>query len=421
MNDKTLKLKFPKGFLWGAAVSAHQVEGGNRNDWSEWEKENARRLAKEARLKWAPWQQEKFPEMFDSQNYISGRACDHYNRYEEDLDIAKSLGFNAFRISIEWSRIEPEEGKFDERGIEHYRKVIEAIRARGMEPFVTLWHYTLPLWLANEGGILKRKFPFYFSRYAKKIAENFSELCKFWITNNEPSVVISHCYIKGERPPQKKNLWLAWKAYRKIMEAHNLAYKSIKEISKNNQIGFANHIKYFEPYCSNSLLDKLVVGAADYFGNWIFYNLSKNRNDFIALQYYFRFRLKFPGKIKVESDDLTDLGWEIFPKGIYYLLKALERYQLPVYILENGLADADDIKRANFIKDHLGWVHKAIQEGVDVRGYFHWSLLDNFEWDKGFWPRFGLVEMNYKTMERKIRPSAWEYAKVCKSNELVLK
>jgi beta-glucosidase len=144
-------LKFPDGFLWGAATSAHQVEGGTKNDWTQWEKKNAKRLAKEAKTKWAIWQQKKFPEMFDPKNYISGRACDHYKKFEKDLDIAKSLNLNAFRISIEWSRIEPREGKFDEKEIRHYRKVIKAIRARDMEPFVTLWHFTNPIWIGKIG------------------------------------------------------------------------------------------------------------------------------------------------------------------------------------------------------------------------------------------------------------------------------
>jgi beta-glucosidase len=421
MNDKTLKLKFPKGFLWGAAVSAHQVEGGNRNDWSEWEKENARRLAKEARSKWAPWQQEKFPEMFDSQNYISGRACDHYNRYEEDLDIAKSLGFNAFRISIEWSRIEPEEGKFDERGIEHYRKVIEAIRARGMEPFVCLWAFTNPIWLANIGGAVHKNFPEYFSRYAECLAEKFNGLVKFWITINEPTTIIGMSYAIGRWPPQKKRPLLALKAYKNFAEAHCLAYDKICKKSKNYQVAFSHLFRFIEACNKKSALDSLSAGISNYFANQKFFSLIEDKNDFLAVQYYFHDRVKFPGFIRNENKEVSDLGWEIYPEGIYHILKDLKKYNLPIYITENGLADAEDKKRANFIKDHLGWVHKAIQEGVDVRGYFHWSLLDNFEWDKGFWPRFGLVEMNYKTMERKIRPSAWEYAKVCKSNELVLK
>ncbi len=164
-----MEYKFPAGFFWGAATSSHQVEGGNVNDWSEWEKANAQRLAKEAKQKWQPWQQERFPEMFDPQNYISGRACDHYNRHEEDFDIAKQLGHNAHRFSIEWSRVEPEEGKFNEEAIEHYRKVILSLRARGFEPFVTLWHWTNPLWIHDIGGPENKKFPLYFSRYAKYV------------------------------------------------------------------------------------------------------------------------------------------------------------------------------------------------------------------------------------------------------------
>ena len=145
-------LKFPKNFLWGAATSAHQVEGGNKNDWSEWEKNNAKKLAKKAKDNYQSWQKEKFPEMFDEKNYISGIACDHYHKFKEDFDLAKSLGHNAHRFSIEWSRIEPEEGKFNEKEIEHYKQVILALRERGVEPFVTLWHWTIPIWLAKKGG-----------------------------------------------------------------------------------------------------------------------------------------------------------------------------------------------------------------------------------------------------------------------------
>src|SRR4030042_887178 len=357
--------------------------------------------------------------MFDPENYICGRACDHYNRYEEDFDIAKSLGMSAFRISIEWSRIEPEKGKFDEREIEHYRKVLKAIRARGMEPFVTLWHYTLPLWLTKKKGILSKKFPEYFAKYSEYVVKKLNDLCKFWITLNEPSVVISHSFLASIRPPQKKNLYLTWKAYRKIMTAHNLAYNAIKKVSSKNEIGFANNIKYFEPF-RNSILDKLVVRIVDYWGNWIYYDLSKGKNDFIALQHYFRFRLKFPGRTIIRSKNLTDLGWEIYPRGIYYLLKRLKKYNIPIYITECGIADAEDAKRGEYIKENLFWVHKSIHEGIGIKGFIYWSLLDNFEWDKGFWPRFGLVEMDYKTMERKIRPSAYEYAKICKENAVTL-
>jgi beta-glucosidase len=411
-------LKFTDGFLWGAATSAHQVEGGNKNDWSEWEKKNAKRLAREAKTKRASWQKEKFPEMFDPQNYISSRACDHYRRYEEDLDIAQSLNLNAFRISLEWSRIEPREGKFDEKEIEHYRKVLKAIRARGMEPFVTLCHYTLPLWLADLGGEKNKNFPEYFSRYATFTASKFKNMVVYWTTFNEPTVLIGFKYILGIWPPGNKDVLSAYKALKNIAKAHNKAFDEIHAISPNVKVGFTHLIRYFEPNNKNSFLDRLVVKIADYIRNNKLYYLTKNKNDYLALQYYFRSKLKFPISEKNENKEITDIGWEIYPEGIYHILINLKKYNLPIYITENGIADADDTKRKKFIKDHLQFVYAAIRHGVDVRGYFHWSLLDNFEWDKGFWPRFGLVEIDYKTMKRKIRPSAREYAKICKENNL---
>ena len=419
MKNKTLK--FPEGFLWGAATSAHQVEGGNQNDWTQWEKKNAKRLAKEAKTKWATWQQEKFPEMFDPKNYISGRACDHYKKFEEDFDTAKSLGHNAHRFSIEWSRIEPKERKFDEKEIRHYRKVIAAIRARGMEPFMTLWHWTNPLWLSKKGGPESRKFPFYFSRYAEYVVDKLGDQVNFWLTLNEPTSVIANSYIKGIWPPQKKNPILALRVYKNLSRAHNESYKKIKKISPKANIGFANIIPYVEPFNENSFLDSATTNIFKYFAIEKFWNLTQGHNDFLAVQYYFHNSVKFPGIITNKNKSVSDLGWEIFPEGIYHILNDLKKYNLPIYITENGIADASDSKRKKFIKEHLQFVYAAIRHGVDVRGYFHWSLLDNFEWDKGFWPRFGLVEMDYKTMKRKIRPSAREYAKICKSNQLEIK
>ena len=418
MKDKVLK--FPEGFLWGAAVSAHKVEGGNRNDWTRWEKKNAKRLAEEARTKWAPWQQKKFPEMFDPKNYISGQACDHYNRYEEDFDIAKSLDLNAFRISIEWSRIEPEEGKFDEKEIEHYRKVLKAIRARGMEPFVTLWHFTSPVWLEKIGGIENKKFPFYFSRYAEKTFKELGDLVKYWSTFNEPTVIILNSFLRGEWPPAKKNIFSVLKAFKNFAAAHNQTYDKLHEESRTIKVGLVNAISCLEVSNKKSFLDRIATFAADYFGNIRMLKLTKGKNDFLAVNYYFQKKIKFPLIIRGYSRETSDLDWGISPSGIYLALSDLKKHNLPIYITENGLADADDKKREKFIKDHLIWIHKAIFEGVDVRGYFHWSLLDNFEWDKGFWPRFGLVEVNYKTLKRKIRPSALEYAKICRENKLLV-
>jgi len=412
------ELKFPEGFLWGASTSAHQVEGGTKNQWTEWEKKNAERLAKEAGSYWQSWQRSKFPEMMKNENYISGRAADHYNRYEEDFDIAKSLNHNAHRFSIEWSRIEPENGKFDEKEIEHYRGVITALRERGMEPFVCLWHWTNPLWLEEKGGCESSEFPKYFARYAKLMAEKFGDSVNFWLTINEPMSVISNCYLQGIWPPQKKNSSSALRVYGTLSEAHKKAYKEIHAVSENAKVGFAHIVSYFEAYNKDSYLDNLAVKIAEYFGNKKFLNMTKGHNDFLALQYYFHNRVSFFGGVKNENESVTDLGWEIYQEGMYHLLKWMKGYGLPIYITENGLADADDKKRTAFIADGLKWIHKAIEEGVPVRGYFYWSLLDNFEWDKGFWPRFGLVEIDYVTMGRKVRKSALEYAEICRKNGL---
>lgn len=408
--------QFPAGFLWGAATSSHQVEGGTFNNWSEWEKKNAERLAKEAGKKWQDWQKRRFPEMFDPQNYVSGIACDHYNRYEADFDLAKEGGHNAHRFSIEWSRIEPEEGKFDKKEIEHYQKIIKALRERGMEPFVTLWHWTNPVWLEKKGGCESKEFPFYFARYAKYVCEQLKNDVKFWITINEPTSVIASGFVSGVWPPAKKNYFLAWRMYNKFAEAHIAAYKEIHAVSNKAQVGFANILQSFETYREKSWLDKLMMRAGIYITNKRFLKKTIGFNDFLTVQYYFHNRFKFPRKIRLGDKPVSDLNWEIYPPGIYFILRWLKKYNLPIYITENGLADASDSQREQFIKDHLHWTQKAIGEGADVRGYFHWSLLDNFEWDKGFWPRFGLIEIDYKTLERKPRESFYAYKKIIENN-----
>ena len=420
-------LKFPKNFLWGSATSAHQVEGGNRNSWSEWEKANSERLAREAENKYEKWQQEKFPEMIESENYISGKTCDHYHRYEEDFDIAKKLGHNAHRFSIEWSRIEPEEGKFDEKEIKHYRKVLRALQERGLEPMVTLWWWTNPVWIEKNGGWENKETIKYFLRYVEKITKELKkEGVKLWIPGNEPGTYVGMSFIKGEHPPMVKNIWRANKVFKNILRAFDLAYDTIYSHQSNAQVGLSHYARFVQPK-TNSVFDKLATKILDYVKNWRFLEVCK-KYDFIGIQYYRANTEKITFKnadilgIVKETDDVTDwlsdMGWCVYPEGIYHLLKKASKFGKYIYITENGLADADNSRREKFIKEHLFWIHKAISEGVDVRGYFYWSLLDNFEWDKGFWPKFGLVEIDYETLERKIRPSAWAYAKICEENKL---
>lgn len=389
-------LKFPKGFLWGTSTSAHQVEGNNHNQWTEWEKSEKRIRDLKSRG-------------LDPEDYISGRACDHYNRIDEDADLMKEMNHNAFRFSIEWSRIEPEEGKFNQAEIEHYRKVIHALRARNLEPFVTLWHWTLPVWFAKKGGFEKRENIKYFVRFCEYVVSEFKDNVKFWITLNEIMVYTGGSYIIGEWPPQKRGIFNALTVIANLAEAHNQVYYMIRKINSQAQIGIAHPINYYEGW--PALLMR-------WFWSSRVLNKIKNHVDFIGLNYYRRLLIRGLN-FNAGKNQRTDMNWEIYPEGIYHVLKDLgRRYEKPIYITENGLADAEDKYRSRFITDHLQWINKAIQEGIDVRGYFHWSLLDNFEWAHGFWPRFGLIEIDYKTLKRKPRSSSKIYSEIAKMGSI---
>ena len=391
---------FPKGFFFGAATSSHQVEGGCFNDWSEWEKKNAYRLSHIANR------------YYNTNNYISGRACDHYHKFKEDFKLAKKLGANAHRFSIEWSRIEPKEGEFNYNEIKHYQEVIDELRKLKIEPFITLWHFTLPVWLADKKGWENKKAGEYFLRYVKKIVSELKNV-RFFITLNEPEVYASQSYFYSSWPPQKKSFFSYLKVLNNLIKAHKLAYQVIKNINPKLQVGLVTNNTYFEVAGINPF-HYLLKKAADWWNNEYFLNKTAKNLDFIGLNYYFhnridwRFNNNSSDKRYATSDmRFSDMGWELYPEGIYRVLCDLKKYQKPIIITENGLADKNDQYRAWFIGETLKNIQQAISEGVDVRGYLHWSLLDNFEWDKGFWPRFGLIEIDYKTLKRTPRQSAY--------------
>lgn len=399
------EIKFPENFFWGAATASHQVEGNNHNDWSEWEN-SAKRIDF--------LRSNGLIEKHGLENFISGKGANHYNLFLEDFNLAKELGHNATRFSIEWSRIEPREGCFDEKEIEHYKQVIASLRELGIEPVISIWHWPIPLWLKNKGGWQYNRVSNYFARYTEKISNSFGKDVKFWITLNEPEVYAGNSYFAGVWPPQKKNLFAYLRVLHNLIEAHKKAYKIIKKANPESKIGIAKHNIYFEAY-KNRIVNKILKKFIDWWWNFYFLNRIKNHQDFIGLNHYFHYRINY-GFNKNENKKVSDMGWELYPEAIYFVLMDLKKFNKPIYITENGLADSKDQKRGWFIFESLKNVHRAIEEGVDVRGYLHWSLMDNFEWDKGFWPRFGLLEIDYKTSERKIRPSAKFYRDICLAN-----
>lgn len=409
--------KFPDGFLWGTATSAHQVEGNNNNDWTEWEIESVKIKVQNAKLKnWPEYILQNYPNPLQKENYISGQACDHYNRYEEDFDLVKEMGHNAHRFSIEWSRIEPEEGKFNEKEIEHYRNVIRALRARGIEPFVTLWHWTMPIWFVEKGAFEKQENIKYFIAFCEYIASEFKDEITFWITLNEPLVYTKISYIEGRWPPQKKNLLSFFRVSQNLIKAHKTAYYVIKNIHPKSHVGIAHNMGFFE-LKNDNFINQVLKRFGEWRKNFSFLNAIQHHQDFIGFNYYSHYSVDF-GFAKISTQKKSDMGWSLYPPGIYLMLCALKKYNVPIFITENGLADTRDENRSWFIIEHLKWIAKAIAEGINVCGYLHWSLLDNFEWSDGFWPRFGLVEIDYKNLERKRRPSSYVYEKIAKSNTI---
>lgn len=386
MTDlKPTPILLPKSFLLGAASSSHQVEGNNsHNDW------------------WAFEQLGQLPK--------SGLATDHYHRFEEDFDLAKNIGLNAMRISIEWSRIEPQEGQFDVAAIAHYRRVLETMKAKGLTRMVTLFHFTLPQWFAKQGGFTSHKNVSYFVRYAKLIAKELGEEIDLWNTINEPEVLTYMGYIKGLWPPFSQSPLTALAHFTILAKAHRQAYSAIKSIQPEAKIGIAKNNVYNEAYRKDNFLDSLAVKINDWYGNYWFLNMIKDHLDFIGLNYYFYHSLSV-GLDGIKQKNLegpkSDMGWRTYPKGIYYLVMELhKRYNKPIYITENGIANARDDMRQDYIREHLEWISKANQDGADVRGYFYWTLTDTYEWHDGYDPKFGLVEVNFENQKRTIRPSA---------------
>jgi beta-glucosidase len=414
MQEKS-KHAFPRKFLWGAAISAHQAEGGTHNQWTVWELENAKTLAAQAPHHYGDL--ETWPDVEKAAknpaNYVSGQAADHYNRYEEDFDLLRKLNMNAFRFSVEWSRIEPEEGAWNVAALDHYKQYVAALKKRGIEPVLTLFHFTLPVWFAARGGFEKRGNVKYFVRFAEKIVQELGKDIRLVITINEPEVYAYESYWLGTWPPNVTSKIRCAQVLRNLAYAHNKAADAIHARNRRYKVSIAKHSAYVyagdDAWLSRKSADILQYAKDDYF-------LKKvvKRCDFLGVNYYFSDRV-YGYRVHSPEERLSDLGWDLSPANIQHALERLhEKYHLPIVITENGLADAKDEHRQWWITQTLVGMQKAIDNGVKLEGYLHWSLLDNFEWGKGKWPRFGLAAVDYATQERRLRPSAVWFGKVIK-------
>lgn len=413
--QKKLSLKFPKKFLWGAATSAHQVEGGTHNQWSVWELENAKSRAAQAEYDLS--ELDSWPRIKQSaksaDNYVSGRAVDHYNRYSQDFDLLKKMNMNAFRFSIEWSRVEPEEGAWNAEAIEHYKKYVMELKKRGIEPIVTLFHFTLPVWFTAMGGFEKKRNVQYFVRFADRIVRELGIHVRYIITINEPEAYVNESYHAGHWPPGVSNKRQMVRVFNNLAYAHNKAANAIHAINRRYKLSIAKNSAYV--YAGDdALLSRKSAGIMQYLADDYFLKKVVKTCDFLGVNYYFSDRV-YGYRIHNPDERISDMGWDLSPANIQYALERLhEKYHLPIIVTENGLADGEDEQRKWWITQTLIGMQKAMDNGVDLQGYLHWSLLDNFEWDKGIWPRFGLVEVDYETQERKPRPSSVWFGKIIK-------
>lgn len=401
----------PKGFLWGTATSAHQIEGGNTNDWTRFEAQ---------------------PGTIEG-GETSAVAAGHWERMAEDVALMKAIRANAYRFSIEWSRLEPQEGAWNEAAWTRYQGLVRQLREAGITPAVTLLHFTLPLWMADRGGIAAPDFPERFGRFAAEAGRRLGPGVDLWITVNEPNVQMYLGYVAGTMPPQKKSEPEALQAFVGLLRGHAAAAKALRAADPDARIGVANNLMLLEPRSRLRLGDWLGASLADSFWNWSFADALRDGRlrvrltrasiderlddlagsvDFFGLNYYFRYFVRLaPGTKELLVMEpgpglQSELGGnpppgDTPPEALYLLIKeSWKRYNLPIYVTEGGIADSSGTHRGALIRGQVEAVQRARAEGVPVEGYFHWSLLDNFEWDKGYRPRFGLYRVDRQTLAR---------------------
>lgn len=445
------KIRFPGGFLWGASTSAYQIEGSPLADGAG-------------------------PSIWHRFSHTPGRtangetgdiACDHYRRYTSDIALMRELGLNAYRFSISWSRIFPQgTGRVNQAGLDFYSRLVDELLAAGIAPSVTLYHWDLPAALDDRGGWLNPDITKWFADYAAAMFKALDGRVRMWATLNEPWVVTDGGYLHGALAPGHRNLFEAPIASHNLLRSHGAAVQAYRGIGKH-QIGIVVNLEPKYPasdspedlaataradaYMNRQYLDPIFKGShpgelKDIFGEAWPANadecmeLVRQPLDFLGINYYLRgVSQNDPAALPVRASNVpqpqhttTETGWEVYPPAFTrVLLWVKERYgSIPLYVTENGAAfpdppvarggQLDDPLRVDYYREHLRAAHAAMERGVDLRGYFAWSLLDNYEWSLGYSKRFGIVHVNFENQERTPKASARFYADVIKSNGAVL-
>ena len=424
----TTTLTFPPEFRWGVATASYQYEGHSENSqWRAWEK--AGRI---------------------HNGDMAGDACDWWSHAERDFDLARQLGLNALRLSLEWSRLEPRPNEWDGAAFARYREMLQGLRARGIEPMVTLHHFSNPLWFEEKGAFLAPDAVPIFTHFVARVVEELGDLCDLWLTINEPNVYSIVGYLLGVWPPGRRDARAAFRVEGTLARAHAAAYQAIHQRQPRARVGWAQNFNILDP-ATNSPLDRLIAGIQDAAYNDFFpravltgraafpFNLFagdlravRGTCDFLGVNIYYREHVAFdprrPGELfghrfvppdapRGDSDASEYFG-ELYPAGILRAAERLGVFGKPVYVTEHGVADRGDRIRPWVVEQGVRAVHAALQQGLDMRGYYHWSLVDNFEWAEGWRSRFGLAALDLTTQRRTLRPSAAFYSAIAKANAL---
>lgn len=432
-NVKVGELYFPENFLFGFANAEQQNSSEDdlpNSDWTRWQK--------------TTWPNGK-PHIEDAQR--QGKSCDFWNLYKEDIRLMKQdFNVNTFRFSVSWDRIEPKEGEFSEEALNHYSDLVDSLLAAGIIPMITLHHFASPIWFADKDGFEKEENIHYFVRFAKKVFERLGDKVPLWCTINEPTIYMFQGYLplNCKFPPGKGGLtsWpLAVKVLRNLMQAHTETYHALKAMPGGDkaQVGLVHQHLKIESYfwwnligqglgkllnylMAYSVLDFMKTGTFSYGLTGYFreeYKAPEQKlSDFIGLNYYSRVLIKWFGSTHAPDEVMTDMPYALYPQGLYDAIKDVSVLGLPIYITENGTADnqENDWRRAKFFKEYLKMVSLAIEDGYDVRGYYCWTLTDNFEWDMGYKPHFGVYSVNRETQERKLKNGGLVYANIIKAS-----